>query len=274
MADNVSENKTAITPNEGGGNTVAFSEEQQKAFDSIIEKRLSRAHKDLRAELDTIKTEKETLLKQLEEAKQTQSTARSSKDKSDAADDVQAIKNQLEELQKANKTLLTEKDEVRKAELKAKQDTDSVKQQMLDYRKKTEMQFAAQKVPFIDLEAIIVLTERYVKYDPQSNDFLVVNEKGGERYSTTNVGELMTLEEFYNEYAQQKKHLVRSDVVVGTGSTESLKSNFGKTYKLEDLFGPGSDAKKANELAKTDKLKYQEFKQEAVRRGLIGGSRV
>lgn len=274
MADTLNPDKTATTSNDGGDGQsgLKFSEEQQKLLNEIIEKRLARANKEVRAELDTLKSEKAQLLQQLEEAKNTlANSAKGSSQAQSAADDIDSIKNQLEELQKANKQLLSEKDELRKAEAKAKTDTEGVKQQMLEYKKRTEMQFAAQKQPFIDLEAVIVLTERFVKYDPATNNFVVINEKGGERYSTTNVGDPMTLEEFYAEYAQQKKHLVRGDAVIGTGSTENSGINRGVLgYKVEDIFGPTSSSIKAAELAKVNKTRYNELKQEAIKRGLLG----
>jgi hypothetical protein len=130
------------------------------------------------------------------------------------------------------------------------------------------MQFAAQRLPFVDMEAVIVLTQKFIKYDKDTDSFTVVNEKGAPRFNP--VGDPYTLDEFYNEFAQQKKHLVRSDAIAGLGTAESNRSGLpNKGFKIEDIFGLKADARKAMTLKKSDPAKYDTMRKEAVALGWL-----
>jgi myosin heavy subunit len=248
---------------------VTFTPEQQEVLNQIVEKRLARSNKEAKAELETAKTERQRLEAELAEAKETLSkAAKGSTDAKNAQEDIESVKNELDEVKRSSKAILNEREELKK-QLDVKEKTvQDTHQQMLELRKQTAMNYAAQKLPFVDLEAVIVLTEKYIKYDKDTDSFSVVNDKGAPRFNP--VGDPLGLDEFYTEYAQQKKHLVRSDALSGVGSAESKNLGIGmKGFKLEDCFGPKSDSKKAAALHKADPVKYATMRKEAVALGWL-----
>ncbi len=69
--------------------------------------------------------------------------------------------------------------------------------------------------------------------------------------------------------AAQKPHLIKSSVKPWSGSgVASHPANAG--LKLEQLFGPGSSARLANDLALHQPEKYRRLRQEAKKKGLVG----
>ena len=68
--------------------------------------------------------------------------------------------------------------------------------------------------------------------------------------------------------AAQKPHLIKSSVKSGSGSGVADRP-VAVDYRLEELFGPKSNSRAANQLAISDRAKYQRLRAEAVRKGLL-----
>lgn len=258
---------TEAVKNSGEANTgenqeevITFSEQQQKRLNEIIETRLARQGKEIRKENETYKSQVANLTKELEEAKEAVKVAKTPIEKHEALDNVDVIKNELEEVKKGNNRIQEEKN----ALLKTIEDTNRRMQEkdreMINLQKQTKMQFAINKLPFIRPSDILVLTDKFIKYDDDLKDLIVVNEKGMQRYNSS--GEPMDLDEYFAEYIQQNKQYAKTEALGGLGSTES-KSGADKRYKIEDLFGPNSDPKKAMILKKSDPIRYNQMREQA-----------
>lgn len=246
--------------------SIQFTEAQQKKLNEIIESRLARQGKELKSQNETYKSQIANLTKELEEAKQAVKEAKTPAEKIEAQDNVDLIKNELDEVKRGNKKLQEKEGELLKKLEEYDRKIKEKDHEMIKLRKHTQMQFAINKLPFIDAELTLLATEKFIKYEPDINDFIVVNEKGLQRYNSS--GEPMSVDEFYNEYIQQKKHLARSEALSGLGSSES-KTGGQKRYKIEELFGPTSDPKKTQILKKTDPVRYNEMREQAKEQKLI-----
>lgn len=249
----------------GGDKKIVLTQEQ---LDEMIEKRLARDRKEVKSKLQQFDEEKSALQRELEEAREALKNAPKGSDEAKAAaDNIETIKNELDEVKRANKKLLDEKSELGKSIDNLKKQGSEKDQQMLELRKQTAMQFAINKLPFIDPEAVLEITKKNVKYDTDTNEFIVLNEKGGPRYNPQ--GELMNLDEYYLDFIQQKKFWARSDAISGLGSSENKGGLAKDRIKVEEVFGPKSDAKKANQLKRTDPNRYAELKKSAQEQKLI-----
>src|SRR5262249_2118620 len=83
--------------------------------------------------------------------------------------------------------------------------------------------------------------------------------------------EAMTLEEFYQDYASRKAHMVRGDVRTGASSSANSRFDVRSDGKvpLHKLFGKNSEASLASELARRDIKEYQRLKVIAKQNGLL-----
>lgn len=111
---------------------------------------------------------------------------------------------------------------------------------------------------FVDVNTVVSLTESQIEWDESKQSFRVV----GSDASTA---------EFFADFAQKRPYMVRSDVRTGPGSHDSSRSSLPITngYKVEQIFGKGSNARLANELAKKNPAEYARLKAEAKARRLI-----
>ena len=258
--------ETIIPVEETKEEVITFTEQQQKKINEIVETRLARQGKEIKAANETYKAQISNLTNELEQAKNAVKEAKTPLEKSEALDNVDLIKNELDEVRRGNKRLQDEKSEFLKKLEESDKKLKEKDHQMTSLQKQTQMQFAINKQPFIRPSEILLLTERFVKYDDDLKDLIVINEKGMQRYNAS--GESMSLDEFYSEYIQQNKHQAKSEALGGLGSTES-KQGGNSRYKPEELFGPTSDPRKTMALKLADPARYKQMREKAKADGLF-----
>jgi predicted RNase H-like nuclease (RuvC/YqgF family) len=246
---------------------VTFSEEQQARVNELIKEKMGEAAKTVRSELNQTKAELDALKARLTEAEAASKGAKTKDEKHSADADVDAIRNQLSESKSLLKNLQDEVERTRKQLHDKDKEVTSARQEALNVRKQVALQGSATKANFVDLDAVIALTDRYIKFDEERNRFVVLNEEGGERFNSAM--ELMSLDEYYREFATKKPYLVRGDVKGGSGSSESGRFGTPGTPKIEELFGPKSDASKANQFALKDPEGYKRMRAQAKAAKLI-----
>jgi len=259
---------SARAPREGDepqDGPVTFDDRQQARISELIREAQGKAAKELRAQLKANTDEMERIRLELEEAKKASKTGTPSERK-EASEDVAALTAQLAEI-KAAADALRRDFEAKDNQVKALENTIKSKdKELLTARKQWEMQRAAEQVGFVDMETVLTMTDKQIKWDADRQTFVVIGESGSERRNAAM--ELMTLSEFYQDFATKKPFLARGNTQGGTGSTENRGSG-SKRLPLEKLFGKGSDAKLANELAKTDPAEYRRRRAEAKAAGLV-----
>lgn len=249
---------------------VTFTPEQQERVNELIRDAMGRAGRDARQEAEQVKARLQeiegqftTLRTEYEAIK----TAKPAKTK-EGEDEVAVLRAQIDEIKTAGASREQELNTLRE-QLKAREKAASeARNEAVQVRKSVAIRDAANKVGFFDLEEVAQLTDKYIRFDEATGRFKVINDDGVDRHNAA--FEPMSLEEFYQEYASKKPHLVRTDLRGGVGSTESQRaiSSDGK-YAIEQLFGPKADAAKANKLALENKQEYRRLKELARKAGLI-----
>jgi hypothetical protein len=247
------------------GNTqIVFDERQQIRVNALLKKEKEAA---MRTALAQFESEKAQLLQQLEEAKRSTSAPKTRSNGGD--EDADALKGKLEEL----KSLLeTQKGEVKRWEQEAKQKSNealTAREEARNVAKRNAMVSAAGKAKFINPDDAVMLTDRFVKWDAESNSFIVIGDHGQARMNSAM--EPMTLEEFYLDYAAKNKYMVKGDMNPGFGSTPgngNVNDGLGQ-LKLEDLFGKNAKPALTQQLKKQDPAQYAALRKRAVAIGLV-----
>lgn len=231
--------------------TVTFTPEQQAKIDEIIRDRQGKAASEVRAENDRLK-------KELADAKKTKSTEGNTTDTDPDAKELKRIADQRK----------LEADNARREADVAREEAKVAKAETRTVQKRIELATAAGKQDFVDVNDVLQLTERFVKFDETAGKFVVVNEDGEPRYNLAY--QPMSLEELFADVATKKPHLVRSNVKPGVGSSQNQSSTTKNSkFELTDIFGPKSDAGKANKLAKDNPVEYKRLRLQAVETGLL-----
>jgi hypothetical protein len=259
-------NADSNSGNDGGGQKVTFTPEQQAVFDARIKEAMGRAAKDVKEENSKLNTQLTDLQRQLEELKAS-SSSKAGKKEGDGLDP-EVLNRQLEEARQTNRNVQAQLEDQKKAADQHRKEAEAAKAERLSLLKKTTMQAAAGKLPFIKPEVVTTLTESFIQFEPGSERLLVVREDGTQRMNSTL--DPMSLDEFYQEFARENQYLVRSDMSGGTGQSPNSKSNLsGKTIDVKQIFGKESNGKLANELKKQNPTEYSRLKSEAISLGLI-----
>lgn len=251
---------------------VVFDEAQQAKINEIIESRLGRESSKYKAELDSRNAKITQLESDLAAARDAAKHGKGSS-KDDANDEVSRLRAEIEEVRRVNSTRESDYKSLQAQIAAEKKAAEDARSEALNTRKNAAIMSAADKVGFIDLDDVVSLTERHVVWNDDHKQFVVLNPAGQPRLNAS--FEPMSLEEYYREYANTKKHLVRSDVLFGSGSAENSRAGItgdGK-FKLEDLFGPKSNAKAANDLALKSPAEYQRLRKLAQDQGILARSR-
>lgn len=241
---------------------------QQKLFDDKIAERLARHQKELQAKNKQLEDELVAAQQALNDAKHAAEVApKNSQAAKDASEELIILKNEVEELKKANKVVQADRDAIKKEAERHQQALVSKDQEMIAIRKRNVMSEAIGKFKFINPKQVLRLTEDLVKYDKDLDDFIVVNEQGGARVNSTT--DPMSLTELYIEFGTLNPQHVQADALPGFGSSESKSKLNSKGWALEDVFGKTSDINKANELFIKDRAKYDAMRKEAKEKKLI-----
>jgi len=241
---------------------------QQKLFDAKIAERLQRHQKELQTKNKQLEDELANSQQELADAKAAVDAApKGSQASKDASDELVILKNEVEELKKANKVVQADRDAIKKEAERHQQALVSKGQEMIVIRKHNAMAEAISKFKFINPKQVLRLTEDLVKYDKDLDNFIVVNEQGGARVNSTT--DPMSLTELYIEFGTLNPQHVQADALPGFGSSESKSKLNSKGWALEDVFGKNSDIHKANELFMKDRAKYDAMRKEAKEKKLI-----
>jgi hypothetical protein len=251
----------------GGPKKITFTPEQQEKVNELIRQKQGQAAAELRQELETTKTTLRTLQSELETAKAAAKSGTPTQ-RADAADDAKALQAQIDEMRRAGEGTKSELERLKKYASDKDKEVSEAKNEALNIRKRVAIQNAANKLNFVDLEDVLALTERNIKWDTDKGKWSVLGEGGTERYNSAI--EPMSLDEYYAELASKKPWLVRGDVKGGTGSAEAGRSNLGAgKYAVEQVFGKNADAAIANKLAREDIKEYRRLKDVARAAKLI-----
>jgi hypothetical protein len=266
MADSSNEGKGA--EGKGAEGTVSFDQSQQKYIDEVmIPKIMGRAGAEHRKAAEALEVKNQELSTKLNDLETKLKTLEVSKPVEGNKDDKDKILNELEEVKRVNRNLQQEREEFRKKVDEQKKTVEETNNRMLELKKRTAIHQAASKQNFRDLKVIEVLTSDNIQWDQEASSFVVVNDKGTVRMNS--MMDPLSLEEYYREVAESMKYLVNGDVAPGAGSTESNRGGKAK-YKLEEVFGPKSDARKAIALKRENPELYQSMRQQAVEQGMLG----
>lgn len=262
MADEPNNGGTPATPPA----KVEFNEAQQAKVQELIDKAVGRVAGNLRGEYEPKLASLQT---ELTEAKAAAKAAKPGAQKTEANADVAALQAQIDEMKSASRT---SKDEIAQwkteAQTKARE-VETAKAESLGIRKDVAITNAASKVNFVNTEVVLKLTKDNIQFDAASGRFIVTSDSGQPRLNAAM--EPMSLDEFYTEFAAKNKYLVRGDIVPGTNSSENSRSNLSKNgqYEVKDIFGPKSNSRLANDLAKADPAEYRRLKAIARTAGLV-----
>jgi DNA repair exonuclease SbcCD ATPase subunit len=247
---------------------VTFTDEQQARVNELIQEAMGRAgaqHRQTAQEFQT-KYEQATndlsaLRSELDQLKANPPKPGNKEDEKDYKLEVERLRTEFEQKTQDFKKLAEQKD----------QEAKQAKDVLQNVRKQVAMQSAATKLPFVNVDVVTKLTQDSIKWDDSRERFVVVNDNGTERMNAA--FEPMSLDEYYTEFAAKNPYLVRGDIKPGSGSKEFGQagvSGNGK-YKVEDIFGPKSNGKLANDLKKSDPAEYQRLKAIAVEHGVLKG---
>lgn len=249
---------------------VVFDDKQQAKVNELIQKAMGKAAKETKQELERTRTELTTLQSELTTAKEALSKAKTPAERKEAKDDISALNAQLEETKNVVATMKSEAERWQREALAKADEVTKARQETLNFRKASTLQAAISKVPFVNGEVVAKLVAENIAIDPENpNKLIVVREDGSPRLNAAL--ENMSVDEFINDFAAKNKYLVRGDIVPGTGSSESNRHIAkGGKHEVKDIFGPKSNAKVANELAKADPAEYRRLKAVAREAGLIG----
>lgn len=245
---------------------VVFSPEQQERVNELIKEAMGRAGREHRETAETAGKALKEATERLSSLEQELATLRSAHKEGKGKGNDEDFKAEVERIKAAHA------DEVRRLSELAKQHEGAAKsasENLMSMKKSLAIQAAASKINFVDLNAAVKLTQESIKWDDTRGKFIVVNENGTERMNSS--FEVMSLDEFYTEFASQNPYLVRGEVKSGTGSTESVRTGISSNgkYAVEDIFGPKSTAALAAKLKKENPSEYHRLKGIAKENNLI-----
>lgn len=270
---NQANDKTNDGNNNNNEGKVTFTDAQQAKVQELIDSAVGRTGAKYKEQVQTLQTQVQELntnLSQATEKLNKFSTSNNNNDKSgDAKEKVAELEAKLQEFQSVGARHKEEVTRLTTQVTEFKKRAEEANSATVTLRKSVAIQQAAAGVGFVDLDAVRTLTENSVVLDKESGQFVVLNENGQPRLNSAM--ERMTLKEFYSDYAAAKPYLVRSDAKTGAGSTESSRSDVSTNgkYTVEQIFGAKSDARLANDLAKSDKKEYHRLRKIAIEQGLI-----
>lgn len=239
-------------------NKIEFTPEQQEKVNQLIQEAQGRAAKELKDQLGKTTGELDSLKTQLAELQK--------QGKPKVPDEAsQDLENKLREAERLIQSFQQEINGLKTIAKEKETEAMSAKEKQEQFQKLWALEKAADSGRFIDLSLVIKDTQDQVRYDETYKRYVVLNSEGHPRMNKSM--EPMTLEEFYEEYATKKPWAVNPSFKGGAGSTKS--NGPGGKYKLEEVFGAKSDAKKAVALMQENPTLYRAMKLQAKENGLL-----
>jgi hypothetical protein len=249
---------------------IVFTPEQQEKVNELIKDAQGRAAKELKAQYAQSEAKVAELEAKLNEALEASKKAKTSAERKDASEDIEALRLQMEEMKSASLHKQTEVEQWKQRFSQKEQEVKQAKEETLAVRKQNAMHNAASSVGFVNPEIPVRLLEHNIQWDEDRQRFVVKGEGGTLRMNAAL--EPMSLKEFYEEFATNNSYLVRSESRGGTGASESQRgvSMRDAEYPVEKIFGKNSSAKLANDLKRSNPKEYARLKAKAKEQGLIG----
>ena len=249
---------------------VTFTPEQQAKIDDIVKKAMGRAGAEAKTQAEADRqraTQLEADLKAAQEALKTATPG----DKKDAKDDVEKLKAEIAEMQRARVNKDTDFENVKRKLTDQEKSTKAIQEQLIAERKRNLITSVAAQEQFVDTDAIAALTDKNFKWKDEEGRLVVVNDDGTPKLNASY--DPMSPEEFFKDFATKKPYMVKSDARTGSGSEGSTRTGLStgrQVYKVEEIFGKGSNPRLANDLMKKSPDEYKRLKTEAKQRRLIG----
>ena len=262
MPENVTEfhpvesGDTNPAPTEGRRPKVEFSDAQQSRVNELLAKERRDATSKARAE-----AAEEYGLERSALADQIRGLEGRLKNTTPAPEASDSLKTELTE---AKRLVETHKAEL----LKLRTEADQAREQAQSVRKHSALLSAAERARFLNPQHAAQLVESSIQWDADNNRFTVLNENGQPRFNRE--FEPMSVDELLSEFAAQHSYMVRGTVSQGLGTTPN-STPVAAGPKLEDVFGPKSSGRAAQDLFRQDPARYKALRQQAVQRGLIAG---
>lgn len=246
---------------------VEFTAVQQTKLDEIIKKAMGRAGSESRQELATATAKIVKLEADLAEAKKAATTGPAA-DRSAAKGEVADLQAQIDEMKNARTATVAEIEGLRKQITDANGNAEKAKADTLKERKLNVIANAASKEDFVNIKVVRALTEGNLQWNETDGKWTVLSDEGQPRMNSAY--DPMTIDEFYADFAAKNPYLVKGSVKPGTGSSESTRSTLASgRYTVEQIFGKGSNAKLANELAIKNNAEYKRLRAEAIQKGIV-----
>jgi hypothetical protein len=186
---------------------VEFTQEQQDHIQKVIDARFKKVSEGHSKELQTLQEQKAALEAELEAAK----NSKGGKKDAEQQDEKQRQFADLLNQEKANTLAAKKKAEELEKENKRTQD------EIMRIRKENAINRSAGN-RFVDMEAVMAMTQSSVEWDDDSRTF-VVRENGVIKQNSALQN--MSLDEFYEDFAKKRPYLVQADQRGGAGSSES-----------------------------------------------------
>lgn len=234
---------------------IEFTTEQQEKVNQLIKEAQGRAAKELQEKLTSTAQEVEQLKLKLNEA--------SLKNKETVDNEIDG---KLKEAQTVIEQFKAQVEQFRKLATDKEQELEKVSTKQKQTEKLYALERAAGSGRFNDLDMVLKDVEDKVVFSDTYQRYVVLSPEGHPRMNAAL--EPMSLNEFFDEYGQKKPYLVNPNYKGGIGSSKASTSASG--YKIEEIFGKDSSAKKANDLYSKDPAEYKRLKTIAQAQGLIG----
>jgi hypothetical protein len=214
---------------------ISFTEAQQARVDEIVREAQGRAAREVRTNLERVTVEKTQLEVDLAAAKA-------------ANTDYDLVEKIHGESREKDKEI---------ADLRAV---------VVGQRLEAVIAEATKDVGFVDLKSVKKLTKEKVVING-ANQVCILDDGGHERLNDQN--KPMSIVEFYQDFAANNPHFVRSDFKFGAGSTPAQQHGSNDRIPLENVFGKHSSAELANRVSMADPKKYRAMRELARKQGLI-----
>lgn len=216
---------------------VHFDERQQKKLDLILKESHGRFGAAQRAEITRLKSEMVRLQNEKDEA-------------AEPLPEVELLRARLAAEQARSQALIEDRVKVDRENL---------------------VNRLAQKHDFVKPEIVATLTQANLKWSAATRSFEVVDNDGQPRLDAE--FKPLTPDAFMAQFASENPFLVRGRTLAGIGSTSNSQSTLSegrRGLQCEQVFGRGSNASVANQLALKNPTEYRRLRTEAVRKNLIG----
>ncbi len=251
---------------------VQFTPEQQAKINELIADAQGRAAKDIKAENEqlkakvsefaTIETSLKTKVEELNKKFGKNTNVQ------DGDEDLTVLKQTIAEQKRVLEEEQRKFESFRSGPFSEKEGRiKQLQQELLDTKRDTVLSQAANQIGFVDVKDVISLTRHMIEWDETRSSFIIKNSDGSPRMNSAM--DPMTPQEFYQEYATQKPHLVRADARAGTGGSETKVGLGNTTLKIEDVFGAKSSMTAANKLMTENPELYRSMRVKARSLGLI-----